>query len=154
VVTAGETAVAVEAAGTWNTRVALIRRIPEEYGQALQPDVYAAVATRVYSPSIAPDFAYVHWRSEYELDRVEAAYALAHAATDGFRRVSPAELEVVLLAHPTTAQIFRLILGLTSSELAETCKLAPEVPAPATIGKGTITSMEAGRCPSWQWREL
>jgi len=57
----------VAAANDWNVRVALIRRIPEVFGNALHRDVYARIAEWVYVPNLAPDFAYVHWRDEYEL---------------------------------------------------------------------------------------
>jgi hypothetical protein len=146
--TADETAEAIATAPTWNARVALVRRVPEDFGNAQHQEVYAAIARRVYVPNIAPDFAYVHWRPEYELDRVVAAYELAKTATDGFDKVSAGDLESVLRAHPATLKVFRLILGLTWSELAETCKLAPVTPTPATVGKGTLTSIENGRSPS------
>lgn len=72
-------ATAAEVAETrdWNARVGLIRRIPEVFGKALHRDVYARIAERVYVPNLAPDFAYVHWRDEYELGPIEEAYTVA-----------------------------------------------------------------------------
>ncbi|MHB8399301.1 MAG: hypothetical protein ACYDCI_10270 [Candidatus Limnocylindrales bacterium] len=145
--TVEDTTDAIANAPTWNARVALVRRVPEDFGTAAHQDVYAAIARRVYVPSITPDFAYVHWRPEYELDRVAAAYELARTATASFRNVSAADISSVLVAHPETLQVFRLMLGLTWSELAETCKLAPVAPNPAPVGKGTLTSIEGGRAP-------
>jgi hypothetical protein len=60
-----------------NARVALIRKIPEEFGKAQHQAVYAAVAKAVYASELAPDFAYVHWRDEYELKPIERAYEKA-----------------------------------------------------------------------------
>ena len=63
----------ITAAATWNARVALIRQIPETFGKAQHQAVYAAVAEAIYVPHLAPDFAYVHWKGEYELSQVERA---------------------------------------------------------------------------------
>jgi len=65
--TVTEIADAVAAAPTWNARVALVRRVPEDFGIAQHQAVYAAIADRVYVPTLKPEFAYVHWRGEYEL---------------------------------------------------------------------------------------
>lgn len=65
--TAAEIADAVAAAPTWNARVALIRKVPEDFGIAQHQAVYAAIADRAYVPALKPEFAYVHWRGEYEL---------------------------------------------------------------------------------------
>ena len=145
--TPNEVAAAVESAPTWNARIAIIRRVPEEFGTAQHQDVYSAIARRFYVPTISPNFAYIHWRHEYELDRVASAYDAAKAYTDSFRNVSAADIEHALTERPATLQVFRLILGLTASELAETCKLAP-VPAPAVVGKARIGNVEAGAKPS------
>ena len=76
------------AAAAWNARVALVRKIPEEFGKAQHQAVYAAVAKAVYVSELAPDFAYVHWRDEYELKPIERAYEKAASAP--LRRSIPA----------------------------------------------------------------
>jgi hypothetical protein len=60
-----EVADAVAAAAAWNARVALVRRVPEEFGTAQHAAVYATIADRVYVPSLKPDFAYVRWREDF-----------------------------------------------------------------------------------------
>ena len=140
------TADAIAAAPTWNARVALVRRVPEEFGTAVHADVYAAIARRVYASEIAPDFAYVHWRTEYELDRVLKAYEVADRATGGFRNVASNDLLQVLLDHPSSLLVFRLLVGLTWSELAETTKLAEG--EPVAVGKATLVRVENGGRPS------
>ena len=60
----------VAAPPTWNTRVALVRRVPEIFGKSAHQMIYAGIAERVYVPNLAPDFAYVQWR-ETRLPRVD-----------------------------------------------------------------------------------
>lgn len=115
---AAATAEAVHAERSWNGRVQLIRRIPENFGVAQLQDVYAKVAERVYVPSIGPDFAYVHWRDEYELGAIVAAYDSAHALTEGFTRVGVEDLRRAISSEPATLDVFRLILGLLSKEFS------------------------------------
>lgn len=98
------------AAARWNARVALIRKIPEEFGKAQHQAVYAAVATAVYVSDLVPDFAYVHWRDEYELEPIARAYERAFALTSGFTAVAPATLAGAMAAEPATVRIFRLLL--------------------------------------------
>lgn len=64
---------AVASSATWNARVALVRRVPEEFGTAQHQAVYSAIAKRVYVPHLSPDFAYIHWRDDYELAQIEQA---------------------------------------------------------------------------------
>jgi hypothetical protein len=78
----------IETARDWNDRVSLVRRIPEWYGTARHAEIYAAVAQAIYVPNLAPDFAYVPMRPDYELSTVETAYAEAYETTRGFRSVS------------------------------------------------------------------
>jgi transcriptional regulator with XRE-family HTH domain len=134
----------VATAVSWNARVTLIRRVPEVFGQASHQQVYAEIAERVYVPSLTPDFGYVHWREEYELEPLQAAYGVAETATDSFSRVAPADLVGVLHDHPTTLRIFRLMLGLTTGEFAEATGLVTV----KGIGKSTVGSIEAGSCPT------
>ena len=121
--TAAEIADAVAAAPTWNARVALIRKVPEDFGIAQHQAVYAAIADRVYVPTLKPEFAYVHWRDEYELPSLQAAYRLADEETVGFTRVGRDDLAHLISQHPQTLRIFRLLLGYIPKEFAETCRL-------------------------------
>ncbi len=52
-----DTVEAVAAAASWDARIALIRRVPESFGQAQHAAVYSAIAKKVYVPNLAPDFA-------------------------------------------------------------------------------------------------
>lgn len=135
----------VAAAPTWDARVALIRKVPESFGKAQHQLVYAAIAERAYAPSVTADFGYVHWRPDYELEPIEAAYGDAATATSGFRNVSPSTMEHVLADHPRTLQVFRLLLGLTASEFAEACAA---LVGNAKVSKSSIRAMESGISPS------
>lgn len=132
----------VALAPSWDARVALIRKVPETYGKAQHAAVYAAIAERVYVPAVSADFGYVHWRPSYELEPLEAAYAVAEAETRSFAHVSAGDLQRVLTAEPRTLRIFRLLLGLTSSEFAEACAV---VAGSRQFRKGAPKAMEDGR---------
>lgn len=123
----------------------MIRKIPETFGLAQHQDVYAAVAQRVYVPSLAPDFAYVHWRDEYELPAVENAYDHAHRLTGGFTNVDVVTLEHTLKAQPETLRIFRLILGFTPQEFAAATQASATRMGVRILGVGRVKGMEAGR---------
>jgi len=130
----------------WNARVALIRTIPETFGTRDHADVYAAIARKVYVPNLKADIGYVHWRDEYELARVQAAYDHASTLTSGFSAVDRPSLERTLADHPETLQVFRLLLGLTAPEFVEACAVATEAESGlSTISKSTVKSMESGR---------
>jgi transcriptional regulator with XRE-family HTH domain len=131
-------------APSWNARVAAVRRVPEAYGLARHQAIYAEIAERVYAPSLTPDFGYVHWREEYELEPLAAAYRIAELATSRFANVAPADLVQLLREQPTTLRVFRLMLGLTTGEFAEATGM---VTTPA-IGKATIGKIETGTIPS------
>jgi hypothetical protein len=133
------------AAAPWNARVALIRKIPEDFGKAHHQAVYAAVAKAVYVTELAPDFAYVHWRDEYELKPIERAYEKAFALTGGFTAVDPATLAGVIQAEPSTTRIFRLLLGFTTKELAASTLIVAERLGAPPVSDSAIKSMEAGR---------
>lgn len=83
--TVDEAVEAVAAAPTWDARISVIRLVPEQFGMASHQAVCAAVAKRIYVPSLAPDFAYVHWREEYEFTPLEQSYGHALSLTDGFQ---------------------------------------------------------------------
>jgi hypothetical protein len=133
------------AAASWNARIALIRKIPEDFGKAQHQAVYAAIAKTVYATELAPDFAYMHWRDEYELKPIERAYEKAFALTSGFAAVDPATLACVMEAEPSTTRIFRLLLGFTIKELAASTTIVAEQIGAPTVSESTIKTMEAGR---------
>ncbi len=135
----------VASAPSWDARVALIRKVPESFGKAHHQAVYAAIAERVYVPAVTADFGYVHWRPDYELAPLEAAYADAARETRGFQDVSPADLERVITTHPATLQVFRLLLGLTSAEFAEACSA---VAGTARFSKTAVRKVEIGVKPT------
>ena len=134
----------VATAPTWNDRVTLIRRVPEIYGLTHHQGVYADIAERVYVQSLTPDFGYVHWRGEYELDPLAAAYDIAETATNGFVDVSAARLADLLRSDPATLRVFRLMIGLTNGEFAE----ATGMVALHGLGKATIGNIESGATPT------
>ena len=133
------------AAASWNARVALIRKIPEEFGKAQHQAVYAAVAKAVYASELAPDFAYVHWRDEYKLGPIERAYERAFALTSGFTAVDSMTLTHAMTVEPSTVRIFRLLLGFTIKELAAATLVATDPLGTAAVSESTIKTMEAGR---------
>ncbi len=134
----------VAAAPDWNDRVNLIRRIPEAFGKASHRDVYARIAERVYVPSLAPDFAYVHWRDEYELTAIEEAYRLAHELTRGFTATDVESLTAAISSQSTTLRVFRLLLGLTPQEFAMATQIVAERHGLRALTSGRIKSLESG----------
>lgn len=137
----------VAAATDWNTRVALVRKVPEAFGTASQADVYAQIAKQVYLPHLAPDFAYVHWRPEYELAAVEEAYRSAHELTQGFAVTDVEALSSAILQRPRSLQVFRLLLGLTAQEFAAATYLVAEPHGLKALSAGQIKNLESGsRC--------
>lgn len=136
---------AVVQASNWNARVDIIRAIPEKFGTAHHHDVYAAIGDAFYAGQLVPDFAYVHWREEYELEQVEAAYRKAHTLTQGFEKVELDILTQVLMAEPVTLRIFRLILGFTTQEFAASSTIVAKAMGATPLSNGTIKSMENGK---------
>lgn len=134
----------IAAAAAWDQRVALIRRIPESFGTGQHGQLYAAVAQEVYVPHLAPDFAYVPWRDEYELAPMEHAYALADAATGGFTDVRPARLSQCLLDHPETLAVFRNIVGFIRPEFAAATKRVTASLGLPGLTLARVKSMERG----------
>lgn len=145
--TVEETVAAAADASSWDARIALIRLIPERFGTASHQEVYAAIARRVYVPNLAPDFAYVHWREDYELQPVEDAYARAHELTNGFTNIDVAHIRSVIRTEPVTLRIFRLILGFTAQEFAAATGLVAETIGIRPLTTGRIRAIEAGRTP-------
>lgn len=132
----------IAASTDWNARVAAIRTIPEQFGTGQHAEVYAAVAERVYVPSLKADFAYVHWRDEYELAAIEAPFEIAMQATSAFTRVDRTTLSRTIADDPKTLRIFRLLLGLTGQEFAEACSIVAEDLELNKVSKSSIDAME------------
>jgi hypothetical protein len=150
-----QTVQAITAAGTWNERVALVRQVPEEYGKGQHARVYAEVAASAYVPHLAPDFAYVHWRDDYELQTLEKAYEHAHRLTNGFARVDAKHLIATIGEQPTTVRIFRLLLGLTTQEFAASTKLVTEeVKNGKPLSNSAVKGLEGGRTPKEQEADI
>jgi hypothetical protein len=135
----------ISAAETWNRRISLIRQIPEEFGKARHQEVYAAVAQAVYVAELAPDFAYIHWRDEYELPAIERAYAKALTLTQGFTKTDADELEAAIVAESEMLRIFRLFLGFTTQEFAASSTIVASELGSKPLSNGLVKSMEAGR---------
>lgn len=135
---------AVAAAQTWDSRVALIRKVPEQFGTAQHQQIYASIAKQVYVPHLAPDFAYIHWRDDYELLSIEDAYALAFSLTDGFLNITVESIAGAIENEPSTLRIFRLILGFTTQELAAATALVSDRVNDEPLGNGRIKGIEAG----------
>jgi hypothetical protein len=139
-----ETVEAAVGAATWDARIALVRLIPEQFGTASHQEVYAAIAKRVYVPNLAPDFAYVHWRDDYELTPLQDAYDRASALTNNFASVSQPDIRDAILAEPRTLRIFRLILGFTAQEFAAATNLVAEVLGTKPLTTSRVRAIEAG----------
>ena len=142
--TVDEAVDAVASAPTWDNRIATIRLVPERFGPATHQAVYAAIAKRIYVPSLAPDFAYVHWRDEYEFEPLNDAFVLAFTATDGFSKITAADIKRTIIAEPITLRIFRLILGFTAQEFAAASGLVADGETFRRVSVGRVRSIEAG----------
>jgi hypothetical protein len=148
-VTAYEATVeAVVLAPTWNERINVIRTVPAAYGSGEHPAIYAAIAERFYVPHLTPDFAYVHWREDYELPAIVRAYELAHALSVGFSKVEVDDLAAVIQAEPSTVKIFRLLLGFTTQEFAASTALAADPLGVPPLKNTALKAMENGRSAS------
>ena len=134
---------AVASAPTWDARIAAIRLIPEQFGTASQQEIYSTIAKRVYVPSLAPDFAYVHWDDDYELPLAQQTYERTELLTNCFSTVAPEEVASTITTFPQSLRVFRLILGFTAQEFAAATVLVTE-PDEKPLGVGAIRAMEAG----------
>jgi hypothetical protein len=135
---------AISAAQSWDARIALIRKIPEGFGTAQHQGIYAAVAKSVYVPHLAPDFAYIHWRDDYELPSVEPAYRRAYELTSGFSNTTVATITAALRAEPSTLRVFRLILGFTTQEFAASTAIVAARANTKAVNNGRIKNIESG----------
>jgi len=134
-------------ASTWDARVALIRRVPEDFGTAQHQAAYSAIAKAVYVRNLAPDFAYIHWREDYELAPIQSAYDQAHSLSDSFSEVGVERLTEIIQDHPATLRIFRLLLGLLTQEFAATTRLIADEPGLREASLSAVKKMETGHKP-------
>jgi hypothetical protein len=141
------TLASIQRTSSWNTRVALVRKVPEDFGLAQQAAVYSAIAKAIYVPNLVSDFAYVTWREEYELPAIESAYRKAHDLTSGFRDVGVDRLAEVIRGEPTSLKIFRLLLGLLPQEFAATTGLVASESGLPVSSSSRIKGIEAGTRP-------
>jgi hypothetical protein len=142
-----DVAMAAAQAVTWDARIAVIRQIPERFGIAAHQEIYSTIARRVYVPSLAPDFAYVHWRDDYELEPFRGAYEQAFELTQGFQRVDVPALTDALRSAPETLRVFRLILGFTAQEFAAATRLVSDAVGTEPLSVSTVRNIESGTSP-------
>jgi len=140
----------IASASSWQKRVALIRKVPESFGMAHHQAIYAAIAERVYVPNLSPDFAYLHWREDYELGPVEAAYQVAHETTRGFSSVGRSDLAGAIGKAPTSLRVFRLLLGFTPQEFAASTGVVAKKLGKRAVSPSRIKSIESGSTASGQ----
>jgi hypothetical protein len=145
---------AVAQAENWNQRVTLIRAVPEHFGKAHHQRVYAEIANAVYVSELAPDFAYVHWREDYELSVIQEAYREAYALTRAFENVAIADLAQAIQAKPVTLRIFRLFLGFTTQELAAASSIIAASVGSRPLSNSAIKAMEGGRSATTKAAEV
>ena len=138
----------VSNAASWDERVALLRTIPEKYGIAAQSGIYAAIAEAIYLPHLTPDFAYVHWRPEYEPEGFNAAHEGAYRLTTGFHDVTVDDLARVLVESPTSLKVFRTIIGLTVQEFSAATSVLHQREGTVVVGISKVKGFESGRVPS------
>lgn len=141
---ANQTVEAIAGAADWNARVARIRQIPQRHGTDEHASLYAAVAKRIYVPNLAPDFAYMHWRPDYELADFLPAYDVAERETQGFLAVDPENLQAVIFDQPGTLRVFRVLIGFTAQEFAASTELVAEEHEAPGLSSGKVKSMEGG----------
>lgn len=129
-------------AAAWDERVARLRQIPQRHGTNEHSAIYAQVASRLYVPYLAPDYAYVHSADFYELPHFHQAYEKVTAATSGFTRVSVPQLTAAIQAEPTVLLPLRVITGLTRTEFARSSKLVADPLGLKPLSPGKVDSME------------
>ena len=138
----------VNEATSWDQRVEAIRRVPERHGQQEHRQVYAAIADALYRPHLSPQFAFVQWREEYELEGFREAYRAALASTDGFKRVTPDDLVSSLQESPETLLVLRSIVGYTANELSIAIREVAEEQDGAKVTGARLKTIEGGARPS------
>lgn len=139
-----ETVLAIVGAPDWNARVARIRQIPQQHGTNQHSAIYGAVAAQLYVPNLAPDFAYVHWRSDYEISDFLTRYDKTAEITKGFTLVDADSLVELVRAYPQSLKVLRVLVGFTAQEFAASTQLvAKKLELPA-ITSGMVKSIENG----------
>jgi len=133
---------AILSAATFTQRIQQIRLVPQRHGTEDHGTIYAAVARDLYMPHLAPDFAYIHESPFYETEHFFPAYDVAARLTEGFTRVSEAELQSVLLQCPRTLLVFRTLLGLTKEEFAHSTLLAGGADEMPALSASQIDTLE------------
>jgi len=117
--------------GSWSERVAAIRSVPNEFPGREHSAVYAEVARSFYVPNFAPHFHIVPWPERFrDRDGFLAAYEVATNATDNFSKAGAEQIEAALRTDPRSLRIFRLIIGYTPKELADTLRAFEGVSVP------------------------
>lgn len=111
-------AMQAQAAVDWTARVGLLETVPRRLGTDDRQAAYNAIARAAYVGELTVGYEFVTWLPRFEEAPFKSAYDLAHARTQGFRSVLPADLLACLSAAPRTLVIFRTILGLTRAEFA------------------------------------
>jgi hypothetical protein len=139
---ANETVAHIEAATSWDERIARIRHIPQDHGTGALPAIFADVARQLYVPHLGPDFAYVPVDEFYDLPRFEAAYAATDLATEHFTRVNVDHLAAVLMDEPTAMLPLRTLLGLTRQEFAASTKLVAKMLDVKPLSPSKVDAME------------
>lgn len=133
---------AILTADTWTQRIQQIRLVPQRHGTEDHSKIYAAVARELYLPHLAPDFAYIHEAPFYETAHFFPAYDEAARLTEGFTRVSEADIQAALLQCPRTLLVFRTLLGLTKEEFAHSTLLAGGPDELPTLSASQIDTLE------------
>jgi hypothetical protein len=127
---------------SWDERIARLRQIPQRHGTNEHAAIYAEVASLLYVPHLAPDYAYVHSAEFYELPHFRQAYQKANAATAGFTKVSVEHLAASVQSEPTVLLPLRVITGLTKTEFAASTKLVAEPLGVKPLSPNKVDSME------------
>jgi hypothetical protein len=127
--------------GPWPDRVAAIRAVPAEFPGKEHQAVYAEISRAFYTEKLAPHFHIVPWLPTFaDRDGFFQAYEAASTATDGFTRTDAASIAEAIEADPRSLRIFRLVMGYSQQELADTVAAFGEVP----LGKSAIARLEDG----------
>lgn len=129
-------------ASTWEERIRRIRLVPQLHGIADQSAIYARVATALYAPKLAPDFAYIHEDAFYGADYFQRVYHTTAALTATFQNTTTADLALAIKKDPRTLLVFRTIMGLTKTEFAQCTTLVAEPSGVSPISAGKVDSME------------
>ncbi|MCL4501666.1 MAG: hypothetical protein M1438_07380 [Deltaproteobacteria bacterium] len=129
-------------AESWDQRIAQLRLIPMNFGTNQHPSIYAEIARVLYVPHLAADFAYIHEDYFYGQEYFERVYTATHEATDGFIKVSEAELTSILKDNPRTLLIFRTITGLRKAEFAHATIMAGEPIGLPPLSSNKVDAME------------